>query len=435
MTSNSINWNESHIYKVGNKEFSCDDDIEPEELRKEIEPWLSAVFQSEHLSLLLGNGLTLGLCNIAKVDSQGMGRLNFKHELKDKIIQHADETAKKLDRGKANLEDDLRTALELLQGLKILDETSNYESLRSEIDSELSAYINSILKSERDFLEKSNSADEVSKSQVEEAIFYMKSFLLSFASRAASRERLNIFTSNYERFIEFGCDNAGILLLDRFRGEIIPKFRASRLDLDYHYNPPGIRGEPRYVEGVVRYTKLHGSIDWRFKGKDIVRCLLPFGAKEEHPENISNPIDNVVIFPNSSKAIETAFYPYSELFRDFSISVCRPNSSIITYGYGFGDSHINNVIEDMLTIPSAHLVVISYDNASGRIEQFYKRNNKSQFTLLIGNDFGDLRILVDYYLPKSAIDRITFRQANLLRNRGALNSEDEPQKISQDDSF
>ncbi len=41
-----------------------------------------------------------------------------------------------------------------------------------------------------------------------------------------------------------------------------PIFRSSRLNIDMHYNPPGIRGEPRYLEGVARFTKLHGSIDW-----------------------------------------------------------------------------------------------------------------------------------------------------------------------------
>jgi hypothetical protein len=55
----------------------------------------------------------------------------------------------------------------------------------------------------------------------------------------------------------------GLHVLDRFVGRMNPVFRASRLGVDLHYNPPGIRGEPRYLEGVVRLTKLHGSIDWR----------------------------------------------------------------------------------------------------------------------------------------------------------------------------
>lgn len=70
----------------------------------------------------------------------------------------------------------------------------------------------------------------------------LQSFLLSFASRAASRERLHVFTTNYDRLIERGCDDAGLRIIDRFVGTLRPLFRNTRIELDYHYNPPGIRG-------------------------------------------------------------------------------------------------------------------------------------------------------------------------------------------------
>ena len=41
----------------------------------------------------------------------------------------------------------------------------------------------------------------------------------------------------------------------------------------------------------------------------------------------------------------------------------------------------------------------------------------NQITLLLGDHFGDLRTLVDHYLPKPAIDRTTFRMAELLKSR------------------
>ncbi|MBI4725972.1 SIR2 family protein [candidate division TA06 bacterium] len=176
-------------------------------------------------------------------------------------------------------------------------------------------------------------------------------------------EEPNIFTTNYDRFIEYACDRAGILLLDRFIGKIEPIFRTNKIELDYHYNPPGIRGEPRYVEGVVRYTKIHGSLDWMFYENQIKRSLLPFGAEKDHPALPASGTSNMaVIYPNSSKGIETSFYPYSELFRDFSCAVSQPNSILVTYGYGFGDSHINRIIEDMLIIPSTHVVIISLNS-------------------------------------------------------------------------
>ena len=42
------------------------DPFEEKILRERIEPWLTSLFQSEHLSLLTGSGLTVGICSVAK---------------------------------------------------------------------------------------------------------------------------------------------------------------------------------------------------------------------------------------------------------------------------------------------------------------------------------------------------------------------------------
>ena len=109
---------------------------------------------------------------------------------------------------------------------------------------------------------------------------------------------------------------------------------------------------------------------------------------------------------------------YVELFRDFAAAICRPNSTLVTYGYGFGDDHINRVIRDMLTIPSTHLVVISYDEANGRIAKKYKEfGRQSQMSLIIGSELADIKILVDYFLPKPSIDRASIRMSELIKQR------------------
>lgn len=250
------------------------------------------------------------------------------------------------------------------------------------------------------------------------------SFLVSFASRSTTRERLNIFTTNYDRIMEFGAELAGIRLLDRFVGTIFPIFRSSRLEIDMHYNPPGIRGEPRYLEGVAHLTKLHGSLDWIYHDGYVRRIALPFGA-----ETIDTFLPNLdgrkaqarsmMIYPNEAKDRETAEYPYVELFRDLAATICRPNSTLFVYGYSFGDEHINRIIKDMLTIPSTHLIIIAYNDIGGRIKSFYDDVKRPvQMSLLVGTHFGDMQTLVDVYLPKPAIDRTTFRLADLLKARG-----------------
>ena len=261
---------------------------------------------------------------------------------------------------------------------------------------------------------------------------------MSFASRNGTRDRLQIFTTNYDRYIEAGAEIAGLHLLDRFVGSMAPIFRSSRLDVDMHYNPPGIRGEPRYLEGVARFTKLHGSIDWVDTGKSIRRIGLPFGAKSIDPYLNAPGLEGadshkLMIYPNSAKDRETASYPYVDLFRDFAAAICRPNNTLISFGYSFGDEHINRVIEDMLTIPSTHLVVISHSDPLNRIMPMYDRLGRySQISLLIGNHLGDFQTLVDNYLPKPAIDQTTFRMAELLKSRGAVEKIEDEVKVLQE---
>jgi len=176
---------------------------------------------------------------------------------------------------------------------------------------------------------------------------------------------------------------------------------------------------------VARFTKLHGSVDWVQVGGDIRRIGLPFGAEEVLPYLKAPGLGGasthkLMIYPNAAKDRETSDYPYVELFRDLAAAVCRPNSTLVTYGYSFGDEHINRVIRDMLTIPSTHLVIISYDDPLGRIMKTYEELGRpSQISLMVGPALSDMKTLTETYLPKAAIDKTTFRMSELLKQRFA----------------
>jgi len=385
------------------------------ELREHIEPWLTSLFQSEHLSLLAGSGLTHAVHHLAAgKGAAGMGTIPLSiHQ--DKITAAVEVSAKKAERQEGNVEDQLRVANELLRGLEILQD-DQADTLRGELEAGMKTFAESILNSETGIA----AAPDKQRGQ---AFNTLVTFLMSFASRIGTRDRLSIFTTNYDRLIEAGAELAGVHLLDRFLGNLMPIFRSSRLDLDMHYNPPGIRGEPRYLEGVARFTKLHGSVDWVQTGKDIRRIGLPFGADTVEPYLQAPGLGEatahkLMIYPNAAKDRETADYPYVELFRDLASAVCRPNSALVTYGYSFGDEHINRVIRDMLTIPSTHLVVISRDDPLDRIMKTYEEIGRpSQISLLIGPALADLKTLTENYLPKAAIDKTTLHMSELLKQR------------------
>ena len=94
-----------------------EEEFGPEKLRPRIEPWLTALFQSEHLSLLIGSGLTHSVHWMAKGSCLSvMTKVHF-NVFDAQINEAADATATKAGRDSANIEDQIRVANELLSGL------------------------------------------------------------------------------------------------------------------------------------------------------------------------------------------------------------------------------------------------------------------------------------------------------------------------------
>lgn len=104
----------TEISWLSGEEFSL------KELRSRIEPWLTSLFQSEHLSFLAGSGLTHAVHYLAADKAAaGMGAVALScHEAE--INKAAAETAEVAGRSQGNFEDQLRSANELLRGLEIL---------------------------------------------------------------------------------------------------------------------------------------------------------------------------------------------------------------------------------------------------------------------------------------------------------------------------
>jgi len=442
-----MGFSKQHILSAGDFEFA--DDVVPGEAdgdkwrkdtRKRVEPWLSALFQSEHLSLLVGSGMTTAVAYACGAKATGMGTVEFNAPHETELNAYIAKKAISMGRGEPNIEDQLSAAIAMQMGLEIAglktgaNKKTEADEWTAAIDKVLRSFLESLLETERAVAAILDAKPEKAHSGLQ----LLTSFLLSFASRTPSRERLHLFTTNYDRLIEFAADLAGIRLIDRFVGTITPIFRASRLHLDMHYNPPGIRGEPRLLEGVAHLTKLHGSLDWQYENGMLRRLPIRFGATADHPDIPEKPSETVMIYPNSAKDFETAGYPYAELFRDMSAAMCRPNSTVVTYGYGFGDDHINRVLTDMLTIPSTHLVVISYGfpgaaKPHGRVGTFLSRLGRPhQTTLMLGNHFGDLGTLVENYLPRPAMDPISFKMSELLQRRSKPGDNEDDAKTAED---
>ena len=383
-----------------------------------VEPFLAALLHVEHLNLLVGSGLTAAVASL--VDSTAVVDMEAELSLANDTLAKSIETAaqaaaQRAGRGNPNIEDRLKIAIAAVNGLRTVGD-ARAADIQCAIDCALNTLRAAISNTEAALRGGANgsSADTATVKRL------LQSFLGSFTSRPATHDRLHVFTTNYDRVIEWGAELAGLRIVDRFVGSLEPIFRSSRLEVDYHYSPPGSAHDPRYLDGVFRLTKLHGSLDWRINeaARRVVRVALPFGGTHDLRA------DELLIYPQASKDVETIYYPYGELFRDFSGALCRPHSALVTYGYGFGDDHINRIISDMLAISSTHLLIISYDDKYDRIKTFVSDHERvGQVSYLIGPSVAELQTLVAELLPRPASEPLRLREAEIQRGRSRVASD------------
>jgi hypothetical protein len=178
-----------------------DEPFNAAKLRERIEPWLTALFQSEHFALLVGSGLSHAVHHMATSQAlPGMNAVKFA-EFDTEINTEAKKSAQAAGRTEGNIEDQIRVASELLRGLEIISQ-SKLESLeklgekatalKTDLGKILEDFVASVLNGERGLI-------TAEQNEREKAFNYLVSFLMSFASRTGTRDRLHIFTTNYDR--------------------------------------------------------------------------------------------------------------------------------------------------------------------------------------------------------------------------------------------
>jgi hypothetical protein len=125
----------------------------------------------------------VAVANAAKVKAAGMSKIKFGCQLEEKVNSHAAIAAKTCGRGEANIEDQLRAALELHQGLRITEDKLA-PKWQAAINNALREFLTSILATENGL----NGALVGESPDGANARNLLTSFLLCFASRVPSSD-------------------------------------------------------------------------------------------------------------------------------------------------------------------------------------------------------------------------------------------------------
>ena len=254
------------------------------------------------------------------------------------------------------------------------------------------------------FLKKEENKEIKDKMEKEGRYTYHKSLLISLLQRPLNLRRVNIFTLNYDLAFEYACDELGIEYINGFVGFNERNFRPEVYKYDFFFPGDTTEGKVRRIERVIKYYKLHGSLNWVYKNQNKNN---PYGLYEIPIElvrmkltNKTNNLGDIMIYPTSSKKEYTLNFPYSELFRKFADRLQQPEAVLFVVGYSFYDEHVNDIIYQALANPSFTLIIVDF-NGTKNDGEIKRLNDLKDPRIIIcqGEELGDFKYFSKELLP------------------------------------
>lgn len=203
-----------------------------------------------------------------------------------------------------------------------------------------------------------------------------------------------IFTTNYDLAIEWAAESLNLRVINGFSGVHYRQFSSANFDLSFRNVQA--KGEARFGSYHIYLGKLHGSISWVMNKKlyprefsietlnQAIRSFLNSSGESDWP--------GLMIFPSTSKYLETSGFVLGEITRRFSEFLSRPQTCLIINGYSFGDEHLNRILTSALHNPTLHLIIYSPEyncncnnNKCAKWLRHLSSLNSPQVTI-IGND-------------------------------------------------
>ncbi len=148
--------------------------------------------------------------------------------------------------------------------------------------------------------------------------------------RGVRKPRAKLFTTNYDLCFEEVARRARFTLIDGFSHTLDQTYDRTNFTVDHVRRDLG-RDTPDYLQNVLQFYKLHGSIDWRRVDGEILRTRADVGSP-------------VLIYPRSSKYQESFDAPYLDMLSAFQAALREPDTAVLISGFGFNDDHISSPI-------------------------------------------------------------------------------------------
>ncbi|HVC35827.1 MAG TPA: SIR2 family protein [Candidatus Dormibacteraeota bacterium] len=215
---------------------------------------------------------------------------------------------------------------------------------------------------------------------------------LNFWSDTISRRSLhivnkqvNIFTTNFDMFMEDSCERLGIPYNDGFTGQIKPTFNASNFNKIQKYK--SLQFDNTSDIPLFNIFKLHGSVSWCTNQNKIVYSdgsHIPDDLAKKSGKSFSTEYEKIaVINPNAEKHFETVLDTnYASLLRKFTLELEKENSVLFVIGFSLADKHIKDLLYGVMrSNPTLVVVYFSHSKYDETVDSLNESKNSNLYVI------------------------------------------------------
>lgn len=200
--------------------------------------------------------------------------------------------------------------------------------------------------------------------------------ILNLSNSRQTPKSVNIFSTNYDIFIEKAIDD--IMEFKKFVFNDGAKGYFHRVLDSSNYNQvvsyKGLNNN--YISEIpsISLIKPHGSVNWTKANNKIII----------EPRVNDNP---VVVVPNGMESQETFLNNhFYEMLRVFQLELDKQQSVLIVIGFSFQDEHIKKMVKRALNNPELIVYVFAYSEADSKnIKDLFGIKNSSIGNLKVFN--------------------------------------------------
>jgi len=234
--------------------------------------------------------------------------------------------------------------------------------------------------------------------------------ILSKRSLHIVNKQVNIFTTNFDMFMESSCERLGIPYNDGFAGQINPSFSVANFNKIQRYK--SLQFDNTSDIPLFNIIKLHGSVSWQTKDEKIIYSN-GIHVADDLEDKVGDEFDEeykkiAVINPNAEKHFETVLDTnYASMLRKFTLELEKENSVLILIGFSLEDKHIKNLLYGVMksnpTLVVVYFSYSQYDKVADRLEEKKNPNlyvvsseiTKDKFNNIFENEEGWKKFVKD----------------------------------------